>query len=75
MCVIECVVISAVHPGSRSPSLKLFMVLLRLCPGQRELGLFRSEFSSGLEGGDAGKKKKKRRRSFSPSGEEEDGEE
>uniref|UniRef100_A0A3Q3XL03 ATP-dependent RNA helicase n=1 Tax=Mola mola TaxID=94237 RepID=A0A3Q3XL03_MOLML len=43
--------------------------------GQRELGLFRSEFSSGLEGGDAGKKKKKKRRSFSPSGEEEDGEE
>ncbi|XP_044051713.1 probable ATP-dependent RNA helicase DDX31 isoform X2 [Siniperca chuatsi] len=39
----------------------------RFPPGQREASLIRSEFSSGLEGGDAKKKKKKK-----PSGEEEE---
>ncbi|KAM8761396.1 ATP-dependent DNA helicase DDX31 isoform 2-T4 [Acanthopagrus schlegelii] len=43
----------------------------RFSPGQRELRLFRSEFSSGLEGGDAKKKKKKKKQTNGPSGEEE----
>ncbi|XP_073322787.1 ATP-dependent DNA helicase DDX31 [Pagrus major] len=46
----------------------------RFSPGQRELSLFRSEFSSGLEGGDAKKtkKKKKKTKMIGPSGEEEE---
>ncbi|XP_044190748.1 probable ATP-dependent RNA helicase DDX31 [Thunnus albacares] len=45
----------------------------RISPGQREASLFRSEFSSGLEGGDAKKKKKKKRKkTFDQSGEEEE---
>ncbi|XP_030579449.1 probable ATP-dependent RNA helicase DDX31 [Archocentrus centrarchus] len=40
--------------------------------GQREARLFRSEFSSGLEGADAKKKKKKKKVALSPSGEEEE---
>ncbi|XP_041642362.1 probable ATP-dependent RNA helicase DDX31 [Cheilinus undulatus] len=43
----------------------------RFSPGQRELNLFRSEFSSGMEGGDA-KKKKKKKKKFGQSGEEDD---
>ncbi|CAI5682549.1 unnamed protein product [Oreochromis niloticus] len=40
--------------------------------GQREVQMFHSEFSSGLEGGDAKKKKKKKKKeAFSQSGEEE----
>uniref|UniRef100_UPI003AAA42D3 ATP-dependent DNA helicase DDX31-like n=1 Tax=Centroberyx gerrardi TaxID=166262 RepID=UPI003AAA42D3 len=34
----------------------------RFSPGQREVGLLRSEFSSGLEGGDAMKKKRKKKK-------------
>uniref|UniRef100_UPI0037E960E5 ATP-dependent DNA helicase DDX31 n=1 Tax=Semicossyphus pulcher TaxID=241346 RepID=UPI0037E960E5 len=44
----------------------------RFSPGQRELSLFRSEFSSGLEGGDAKKKKKKKKKKLDQSGEEEE---
>lgn len=40
--------------------------------GQREARLFRSEFSSGLEGADAKKKKRKKKAVLSPSGEEEE---
>lgn len=36
------------------------MLLLRFSPGQRELSLCRSEFSSGMKGVDAKKKKKKK---------------
>ncbi|XP_070689716.1 ATP-dependent DNA helicase DDX31 [Pempheris klunzingeri] len=43
----------------------------RFGAGQRELSLFRSEFASGLEGGDA-KKKKKKKKKFDQSGEEEE---
>ncbi|XP_070760333.1 ATP-dependent DNA helicase DDX31 [Enoplosus armatus] len=42
----------------------------RFSPGQREVSLSRSEFSSGLEGGDAKKKKKKKKKKT--SGEEEE---
>ncbi|XP_045890741.1 probable ATP-dependent RNA helicase DDX31 [Micropterus dolomieu] len=42
----------------------------RFSPGQREVSLFRSEFSSGLEGRDAKKKKKKKK--TTASGEEEE---
>ncbi|CAJ1069558.1 probable ATP-dependent RNA helicase DDX31 [Xyrichtys novacula] len=41
-------------------------------PGQRELSLFRSEFSSGMEGGDAKKKKKRKKKKFGQPGEEEE---
>ncbi|XP_071328440.1 ATP-dependent DNA helicase DDX31 [Trachinotus anak] len=44
----------------------------RFCPGQREVSLFHSEFSSGLEGGCAKKKKKKKKKMFGQSGEEEE---
>ncbi|XP_027139645.1 probable ATP-dependent RNA helicase DDX31 [Larimichthys crocea] len=46
----------------------------RLSPGQREVRLFRSEFSSGLEEGDAKKKKKKKKKkkTIGQSGEEEE---
>ncbi|XP_059192182.1 probable ATP-dependent RNA helicase DDX31 isoform X2 [Centropristis striata] len=44
----------------------------RFSPGQREAGLIRSEFSSGLDGADAKKKKKKKKKkAFGQSGEEE----
>ncbi|XP_022620468.1 probable ATP-dependent RNA helicase DDX31 [Seriola dumerili] len=42
----------------------------RFSPGQREVSLFRSEFSSGLAGGGT-KKKKKKKMTFGQSGEEE----
>ena len=51
--------------------LKKYFFHFRFSPGQRELRLFRSEFSSGLEGGDAKKKKKKKKKTNGPSGEEE----
>ncbi|XP_053180755.1 probable ATP-dependent RNA helicase DDX31, partial [Scomber japonicus] len=44
----------------------------KFSPGQREASLFRSEFSSGLEEGDAKKKKKKRKKTFDEPGEEEE---
>ncbi|KAM9360960.1 ATP-dependent DNA helicase DDX31 [Symphorus nematophorus] len=48
----------------------------RFSPGQRELSLFRSEFSSGLDGGDTKKKKKKKtKKTIGQSGEEEEEEE
>ncbi|XP_034547560.1 probable ATP-dependent RNA helicase DDX31 [Notolabrus celidotus] len=46
----------------------------RFSPGQRELSLFRSEFSSGMEGGEK-KKKKKKKKKFGQSGENEEEEE
>ncbi|XP_072243226.1 ATP-dependent DNA helicase DDX31 isoform X2 [Leuresthes tenuis] len=42
----------------------------RFHPGQREARLFRSEFSSGLEGGDAARKKKKKKKKLSQSADE-----
>nr|XP_046242431.1 probable ATP-dependent RNA helicase DDX31 isoform X2 [Scatophagus argus] len=63
---------SPVKKQSRTPSGR--PTQSRFSPGQRELRLFRSEFSSGLDGGDAEKKKKKKKKktSFGQSGEEEE---
>nr|XP_020450937.1 probable ATP-dependent RNA helicase DDX31 [Monopterus albus]XP_020450938.1 probable ATP-dependent RNA helicase DDX31 [Monopterus albus]XP_020450939.1 probable ATP-dependent RNA helicase DDX31 [Monopterus albus]XP_020450940.1 probable ATP-dependent RNA helicase DDX31 [Monopterus albus] len=44
----------------------------RVCPVQREVSLIRSEFSSGIEDGDAKKKKKKKKKGRCASGEEAD---
>lgn len=48
------------------------MLLLRFSPGQRELSLCRSEFSSGMKGVDAKKKKKKKKKMIVQTGEEEE---
>lgn len=47
------------------------VVILRVSAGQRELSLFRSEFSSGLEGPGAAKKKKKKKMYVQSAEEEE----
>nr|XP_043882888.1 probable ATP-dependent RNA helicase DDX31 isoform X1 [Solea senegalensis] len=44
----------------------------RICPSQREVSLFRSEFSSGLDEGGSKKKRRNRKKAFGESGEEEE---
>ena len=76
-CVNDCQSLCAEESDNVDVRIQCWMLMrlffhVRFSPGQKELSLFRSEFSSGLEGGDAKKKKKKKKKkTIGPSGEEE----